>query len=376
MSQKNTSKCILSVCDISPNKRGSFEEFLISLTEKLRENEINHVILFRDKPIKSIEEILLKKGAEIDIFKPSKFSIFNFFSLHKIIKEIRPEIAHFHFYPVYSIVNYLAFFLRIKLIYTDHMGHKKANAFSKKAIRRIYYYTNSKLFNYGISSIICVSNFVKDKYRKEYGIHSEKLSVIYNGINTERFQKVPDIEKVKEKYNIKDEFVVSCVSLRREKGVQCLINAAPAVIRNAPKTKFVLVGEDGSRSSLEEHIKELNLENNFIFTGNTDRIEEIYSISSCVVIPTLADEAFCFVAAEAMSTETTVIAFDSGALKEILYDKSNVISESSQALSEKIVECLENSDSSTKAAREHVTRNFSIDKSTHSYTDLYKDLLK
>ena len=133
MLQKTTNKCVLSICDISPTRCGSFEEFLISLTEKLREKRLRHVIVFRDKPTKVVEEALLEKGAEIKIFKPSKFSIFNFFPLYQIIKEIKPEIVHFHFYPIYTVINYLSFLLKVKIIYTDHMGHRKANTFFKKA---------------------------------------------------------------------------------------------------------------------------------------------------------------------------------------------------------------------------------------------------
>ena len=217
---------------------------------------------------------------------------------------------------------------------------------------------------------------MKDKYRKEYGINSKKLCAIYNGINTERFQKVNNTEKIKEKYNITDEFVVICVGLRKEKGAHCLINAAPTIIKNIPKTKFILVGEGESRSYLEEYINERNVESYFIFSGNTDHIEEIYNISSCVVIPTLADEAFCFVAAEAMSTETPVVAFDSGALKEIVYNKSNIIPKSSKILSDKIIECLTNGDISTKLAREYVVKNFSLDRTIYNYIEMYKELLK
>ncbi|WIM44998.1 glycosyltransferase family 4 protein [Methanosarcina mazei] len=80
-------------------------------------------------------------------------------------------MVHFHFYPIYTVVNYLKLFFNIRIVYTDHMG-KKAKKFSKKLLRKIYYFTNSKLFSSGIDKIICVSNFVKSKYSREYGIDS------------------------------------------------------------------------------------------------------------------------------------------------------------------------------------------------------------
>ncbi len=377
MIQKTTNKCILSICNISPTRRGSFEDFLISLSGNLQGENLKHVIVFREKPAKIVEEALIGNGAEIKIFKPSEISIYNIFPLYRLIKENKPEITHFHFYPVYTVINSLSLFSKTKILYTDHMGHsKKANTFFKKMSRRIYYYANSKLFDFGITNIVCVSNFVKDKYHKEYGIYSNKFSVIYNGISTKRFQRINNTGKIKEKYNIKDEFVVSCVGLTEEKGAHYLINAAPEIIKHFPKTKFILVGEGEFRSYLEKRINELDLGDYFIFSGKTDHIEEIYNISSCVVIPTLGDEAFCFVAAEAMSTETPVIAFDSGAIKEIVYNKSNVISISSKELSDKIIQCLKSDDNFVKAAREYVVRSFSMEKNIFNYIDLYQKLLR
>lgn len=375
MLQQTSNKCVLSICDISPTRCGSFEEFLISLTEELRERKIAHTIVFREKPIKSVEKALLGKGAEIKIFMPSKFSVCNLYPLYKIIKETKPELVHFHFYPIYTIINYLGFILKVKIVYTDHMGHKEANTLLKKMIRRIYYYTNSRFFDFGIEKIVCVSNFVKEKYRREYGIDSKKLQVIYNGINIERFRKINNCGKIKEKYNITDEFVVTSVGLRKEKGIHCLINAAPIIIKATPRTKFFLVGEDKSRSDLEEYIDKLSMRKHFIFTGNTNYIEKIYNISSCVAVPTLVDEAFCFVAAEAMSTETPIVAFDSGALKEVVYNEFQVVPKNYTLLADRIIEILINGDIYDKnEMRNHVIKNFPLEKCVNEYILLYKQL--
>ncbi|AKB33649.1 Glycosyltransferase [Methanosarcina siciliae HI350] len=375
MLRRATNRCVLSVCDISPKKCGSFEEFLISITEKLREKEVSHIIIFRSKPIELVEETLLEKGAEIKILKPSKLSILNLVPLYNIIKESRPQIVHFHFYPIYTVMNYLGYILGIKVIYTDHMGHKKAHTFLKKMVRRIYYHTGSMFFEFGINNIVCVSNFVKDKYRREYGINSKKLCTIYNGINTERFRKTCNNKKIMEKYNIKDEFVVICVGLKKDKGVNYLIDAAPKILKEVPKTKFILIGEDKYRSELEKHIDELNIKNHFIFSGNIEFIEEIYNITSCVVIPSLVDEAFCFVAAEAMSTEVPIVAFDSGALEEVIYDKSNIVPRNPEALADKIIEYLKKDNVSGELARKHVIENFSLDKNISNYVKMYEELL-
>lgn len=376
MPQNNFRKCILSICNISPTRFGSFEEFIVSLTAKLEENNFEHIIIFRDKPIKSVEDSLLNLGAKIEIIKPSKSNMHNFITFYKYIKKTKPDIVHFHFYPVYTVVNYLKIFFDIKIVYTDHMGGKEAKIFLKKLLRKIYYFTNSILFDIGIDKIICVSNFVKSKYSIEYGIHSKKLYTIYNGINVEKFQKNTNTEDIRRRFNLKDEFVITCVGLRRDKGPHCLIKAAPLILKEIPNTKFILVGEGQCKDRIESLIEKLDIKDKVMLVGNVPDLAEVYSTSSCVVIPSLFEEAFCFVAAEAMSIEAPIVAFDSGAIKEIIYKKESVVPRSSKLLSQKIIECFKNGGISTKGSREYVCKNFSIYRNICTHVELYNELLK
>jgi len=366
---------VLSICDISPNRFGSFEEFLVELTGKLKKTGFEHVIIFREKPIKDVEEALLNLGAKLKIIKPSRYSIRNFITFYKVVKEIQPDIVHFHFYPIYTIVNYLIFFSNIRIVYTDHMGGRRAKTPLKKMLRKLFYNVNSKLFNHGIDKIVCVSNFVKSKYLKEYGIISNKLCVIYNGINTDRFQKNIDVARIKEKYGIKDEYIISCVGLRRDKGPQCLIKAAPIIIKQIPNIKFILVGEGECKGYLQTLIDKLDIKKYVLFVGNISDIKDIYNISSCTVIPSLFEEAFCFVAAEAMATETPIIAFDSGAIKEVVFSKDCIIPKNYLFLSDKIVDYLKNYNTMKSESRDYVVEKFSLEKCADSYMQLYTSLL-
>lgn len=366
---------VLSICDISPNRFGSFEEFLVELTEKLTETDFEHIIVFREMPTKDVEETLLNLDAKLKVFKPSRYNIFNFFSFVKIVQEVQPEIVHFHFYPIYTVVNYLKFIFNIKIIYTDHMGGRTAKNPLKKLLRRVYYYTNSKLFDCGINKIICVSNFVKSKYSKEYGIQSNKLCVIYNGINIDRFQKKSDISQIKAKYNIKYEFIITCVGLRKDKGAHYLVKAAPLILKQILNVKLILVGEGDCKNHLELLLEKHGLKSYTVFTGNVPEIASIYNISSCVVIPSLFEEAFCFVAVEAMATETPIVAFDSGAIKEVMYSPDQVVKRDYEILADKIIACLKSNTLKQKKARKHVLENFTVDKCVSSYIDLYNNLL-
>ncbi|AKB29740.1 Glycosyltransferase [Methanosarcina siciliae T4/M] len=375
MPQKTLKKRVISICNISPTKFGSFEEFIVALTDKLKDNNFEHLIIFRDKPIKIVEDSLLNKGAKIEIIKPSKYNIKNFIEFYRIIKKNQPDIVHFHFYPIYTIVNYLSIISDVRIVYTDHMGGKEAKTKFKKMIRLIYYNVNSKLFSYGINRIICVSKFTKLKYVKDYGIHPKNLCVIYNGINIERFNKRCEVGKIKEKYKVKDEFIITCVGLRKDKGVHYLIKEIPSIIKQIPNIKIILVGEGECRNYLETQVQEYDLKKYVIFTGQISNIEEVFCISSCVVMPTLVEEACPYTALESMAIGVPVIGFDSGGLKEIVIDGQNgyIIPKKSKALVEKIV-AIHNKeliDSMGEKCKKRILEKFSLLQCTNKYVELY-----
>lgn len=376
MSQKNYKKLVLSICNISPTKFGSFEEFIVALNEKLKDKEFEHLIIFREKPIKSVEDSLLNQGAKIEIIKPSKYNIKNFMTFYRIIKKNRPDIVHFHFYPIYTVVNYLSFFFKIQILYTDHMGVKEAKTRLKKIGRRIYYYVNFKLFSYGISQIICVSKFTKLKYTKYYGLHPKNLCVIYNGINIKRFSKIYDTNKIRERYEIKDEFIITCVGLRKDKGAHCLFKEIQSIIKQIPNVKIILVGEGECKSYLETQIQKYNLKEYVIFTGQISNIEEVYSISSCVVMPTLVEEACPFTALESMATGVPVIGFDSGGIKEIVIDGQTgyIVPKNDKVLAEKIINFHKNEiiDPMGKKCKKRILENFLLVHCVNDYLHLYK----
>jgi glycosyltransferase involved in cell wall biosynthesis len=50
-------------------------------------------------------------------------------------------------------------------------------------------------------------------------------------------------------------------------GLEHLIRSAPQILREDPKTKFLLVGDGESRNKLVELVKELDLASHFVFVG-------------------------------------------------------------------------------------------------------------
>lgn len=262
------------------------------------------------------------------------------------------------------------------------MGGRIAKTKVKKALRRAYYYTNWKLFDNGIDKIICVSNFVKIKYSKEYSIKSEKLCVIYNGINLNKFKNRSEsgIKETKEKYNVNDEFVITCVSLRKDKGAYYLLKAAPKILESIPKAKFLLIGIGECEEYLRLLAKELDIEEHVNFTGVVPDIAEIYSISSCIAMPSVFEEACPFTALESMALGVPVVAFDSGGTKEVVIDGETgyITPKNNESLAGKIIELYNSENYSLigEKGRKSTKEKYSIEKCVNEYLSVYRSLEK
>lgn len=229
MVKQNCSLRLLSICDITSNRCGSFEDFLINLSKKTSELGYEHIIVFRGPPDKKVKTTLESFGSTVKVMKPSRLSLFTMFNVRKQILDERPSIIHFHFYPIHTIINCLTLFYDVKFVYTAHMGGKCTNNLIKKTIRKLYYSISSLLFDRFISKIVCVSNYVMFNFFRNYGIYTNKSCLIYNGIDMAKYSKCTPNNIIKNNYGLTNELVITTVGLRKEKGPYYLLESIPII---------------------------------------------------------------------------------------------------------------------------------------------------
>ena len=206
--------------------------------------------------------------------------------------------------------------------------------------------------------------------------------VIYNGIDYHKFKRVEmKNNEINSEFNSNDIIITSVGVLRKEKGVQYLIKAAPLIIESVPNVKFLIVGDGPYRKNLERLVEKYNLRSYFFFAGRVLReIQKFYSISSCVVAPSLS-EGHPFVALEAMAAEVPVVAFSSGGLKEVVVDGVTgylVTPKNYIPLSEKIIEIVKDENikkAMGKESRKRLIEKFSLEICINNYVQVYKEVL-
>ena len=109
-----------------------------------------------------------------------------------------------------------------------------------------------RLANLLTDHIVAVSASTRDFLIQQEGVPAEKITVIYNGVDLERFQPAPDAATRatwRHTWGLPaDTPVVAGVGrLRRQKNFPLFLRVAREVLRDIPQVRFVIAGEGPER---------------------------------------------------------------------------------------------------------------------------------
>lgn len=174
--------------------------------------------------------------------------------------------------------------------------------------------------------IIAVSKAVK-QFMSHIVSCPEKIEIIPNGVDLERFIYPPNTGKLRETLNLPLDvpiiFFVGRLSIR--KGVHILVDAFKHVIKEFPEAKLLIAGKGFLKEYLRYKIKASNVANNVEFLGyiSDDKLIKLYAASNIFVCPSIFAEAFGIVILEAMASGKPVIATKVGGIPEIIDHEIN-----------------------------------------------------
>lgn len=216
---------------------------------------------------------------------------------------------------------------------------------------RYYYHCHNELpGTYGCNDIIkdtkkvlCVSNYIASNFKKVTGIDENKLEVLRNGIDYNRFSKEPDEKEkkaLKERYGIKESEKVLLFTGRitKEKGVKELISSLKDV--KYEDYKLLILGSVLNdiivKTKYQEEIENLvnDMKDKVVFTGfiNYDEISNYYGLADIAVLPSICEDAAPLTIIEALVSGLPIITTRSGGIPEYAKDGSAIILEKDESL--------------------------------------------
>ncbi|MCX7965979.1 MAG: glycosyltransferase family 4 protein [Syntrophorhabdaceae bacterium] len=147
--------------------------------------------------------------------------------------------------------------------------------------------------------VVAISHMVKDHMMANYGISEDKIEVIYNGVDTQRFK--PNERK---NDNKRTRILFSAGNFRL-KGLSPLINALELISKKRKDFSLIVMGR-GRKDRYMRLIEEKGLKDHVVFTGETSSPEDVYRESHISAHPTFYD-ACSLTTMEAMASGLPVI---------------------------------------------------------------------
>ena len=148
-----------------------------------------------------------------------------------------------------------------------------------------------------------------------HGWGSEKIFVVWNGVDPEVYSpkavSTSEVKALRAKYGIKDgETMILFVGrLNWVKGIINLVQAMPAIAKEYPKAKLVILGTGDEEANIRNLIKRLGIEKNVIcrfeFVPEHERIVH-YAACDIGAFPSVY-EPFGIVSLEAMALEKPIL---------------------------------------------------------------------
>lgn len=231
-----------------------------------------------------------------------------------------------------------------------------------------------------VDRYVCVSKSVADFSHNEGGLPSEKLWVIPNGIDVQKYP-APSAADFASLGVASGRRVVTYVGrLEPQKGLSWLLETASGWLNRLPDCDLVLVGKGPDRQELEQGCQRLGLSSRVHFAGWRKDIREILAASSLLVLPSRW-EGMPNVVLQAMASGLPVLATDVEGVRELLgpqADAQTVPYGDTEAWTARILELLADPECAAQLGRKNRLRaeqEFSLDRMVNAYQDLWTSLI-
>jgi glycosyltransferase involved in cell wall biosynthesis len=202
------------------------------------------------------------------------------------------------------------------------------------------------------SSIIAITDFTRKYLIDTYKIPADKVALIYQGTDTERFRHQDSVWKeARKRYHLPSNaapVLGSIGSFEHRKGHPVLFEALNELVNSSlPNAHLMMVGDGPDESMLKEKVRDLGLERSVSFFPFTNEPNYIFERIDMTVLPSLYKEGLPNVLLESLAMGVPVVSSNIGGVSEIVIDgESGYMVEpgDSSALADAIQKIWENQD--------------------------------
>lgn len=344
---------------------GGAETQVCNLADELAAlgHEVSIIYLSGDKVVSPLNLEVKLIGLNLENNPLSLLVAFN--SLRKLLKKIKPDVVHSHMVHANIITRLIRLFCKIPVLISSAHSSNEGGKFRMCGYK--YTHRLSDLTtNVGEIS-------VQSYYDKKAAPVGELISMV-NGIDTNRFNPL-ECSTIRTDLNLNSsERLFLAVGRNDEaKDYSNLLKAVGALTKKAG-FHVAIVGHN--TSLLQAEIDRLRIQGKVTVLGLRRDVNQLMASADALVMSS-SWEGLPIVIGEAMASGCNIVTTDAGGCREWLTEHESVVpTQNSEQLARAIENKLEQPDEEwvriSKANRQHVVDNFSIDGVVTKWLQYYK----
>jgi len=295
-------------------------------------------------------------------------------ALAKQLEALGPTLLHAHYGPNGLRVLPLASKLKIPLITTFHGSDITITdlRYYKTYFGYRYYMANRGKLRASSATFLAVSKFVRGKL-VEQGFPADRILLAYTGVDTTKFRPASTENRP---------VILFVGRLVEQKGAEFVIRAASELQRQLPDVELVLIGDGHLRKGLETLARQSLRHYRFLGVRTPGEVRDWMNRASVICVPSVTmrsgeAEGFGMVCAEAQAVGKPVVAFNSGAIGEIIcHEKTGFLAAERdwQSLAQYLAALLKSPELRERfgrAGREVIVRDFNLENCTKRLEEIY-----
>jgi len=348
--------------DFCPKKNAVFENFLIALTCRLKNEGIESHFIFSGTPDGRFSEAIEGKAGYSAV--PWRGGLFNAVHTARIALRYRPRVIGYWFIPLFSsccqISARLPFVKR-----TIFLDHDSSSATIKAGFRKVLGKLRATICMQPIDEVVSVSYYNQARNVRRLFVPPSKNRVIYNGVVPKQSNPISSAVP----------YFFYAGQIEKYKGVHTLATAFSDFLKDSPSTDIELWF--AGKGSAEDEIRSIacasTLPERFKLLGLRNDVPSLMAGSIANIVPSEWAEACGLTAIEGMASGKPLIVSDAGALPEMVGDVALVFERGdSKQLTEMLALTVSNSyQGMAVRASERVKELFLFDRMLDEYTKLF-----
>ncbi len=357
-------------------KIGGAQQVIRHLVETMDSAEFEVHIVCIDGEIGEIGELLRQKGFKIySLDRKSGIDLSLYSSLRQLITKNKYNIIHCHQYTPYFYGLFSAVLTSSRVFFTEHgRFYPDVGSWKRKLL--------NPLFGLATAKITAISFATKDALVEFENFKFDDIEVVYNGVE-DFSNRTVDTAELKNRFRIpSDDLILGTISrLQPIKNQAMMIKVFDDLVKQRPGLHLLIVGDGEARQELLELVQNLNLSSNVTFTGFQREGYLFHKIIDIFLLPSFS-EGTSMTLLESMSFAKPSVVTNVGGNSELIHDGVNgrvVDSNDHPAFRDACLSLIDSPELRAalgQAAREKYLKDFTLEKMTRRFEQLYVEAVR